>query len=127
MAEPSPTPQLQALIEQEPDLVDRIFTYLLEQFPQMRGEDIAEAKAAVREEFAGEGAYIARRPATERQQLAAQVLQRFNGRNASEVARELKISRASVYRLLKQPGGKKRLSFRGNETAQPVRSRGTPT
>jgi DNA-directed RNA polymerase specialized sigma subunit len=29
----------------------------------------------------------------------------FNGRNATEVARVLKISRITVYRLLKQPGG----------------------
>ena len=36
--------------------------------------------------------------------LATQVLSLFNGRNATEVARCLNISRATVYRLLKQPG-----------------------
>nr|WP_305683079.1 helix-turn-helix domain-containing protein [Hydrogenophaga sp.] len=46
----------------------------------------------------------------------------FNGRNAREVARRLGIGRATVYRLIKQGGGEKRLNFPGNETAAPVRS-----
>jgi len=36
---------------------------------------------------------------------ARKVLALFNGRNAREVARKLGISRTSVYRYLKQPGG----------------------
>lgn len=102
----------------EPDLVDRIFDYLLAEFPQIAGAQFAEAKAAVRDEFSGEGVYIAARPMTARRELAASVLSLFNGRNATEVARQLQISRASVYRHLKQAGaGQKRLSFLGNETA----------
>jgi Mor family transcriptional regulator len=105
----NPTPKLQALITAEPDLVDRIFDYILAEFPQIAGqpaEKIAGTKAAVRAEFKGEECYIAGRPASARQQLVADVLANFNGRNATEVARRLQISRSTVYRVIKQPGGR---------------------
>lgn len=129
MATKSATPNLDALLGQEPDLVDRIFAYLLVEFPQLAGGGLAEAKRAVREEFGAREAYVARRGAAERQEVVRQVLEKFNGRNASEVARELQISRATVYRLLKQPGRSKSVSpSPRNETAQPVGSRnGKPT
>jgi Mor family transcriptional regulator len=100
------TPQLDVLIEQDPDLVDRIFEYLLTEFPQLAGPKFLEAKKAVREEFAGQDTYIPQRPPSARQQLVAEVLRLFNGRNATEVARRLRISRATVYRVLKQEGQK---------------------
>lgn len=101
------TPNLDRLIAADPDLVDRIFDYILAEIPQMAAkpaDKVQQLKAAVRAEFKGEECYIASRPATARQELVAQVLALFNGRNASEVARRLQISRASVYRVLKQPG-----------------------
>lgn len=101
------TPELDLLVAAEPDLVDRIFDYILAEIPQMAAnppERVHQLKAAVRAEFKGEECYIASRPATARQEMVAQVLALFNGRNASEVARRLHISRASVYRVLKQPG-----------------------
>ena len=104
---PQNPPALNDLIRAEPDLVDRIFDYLLAEFPQIAGqppEKIAATKTAVRAEFRGEECYIAARPPTARQQLVTQVLALFNGRNATEVARRLQISRATVYRVLKQPG-----------------------
>lgn len=110
---PNQTPELQKLIEAEPDLVDRIFDYILAEFPQIAGqpaEKVVELKAAVRAEFRGEECYIAGRPATARQEMAAQVLALFNGRNASEVARRLKIGRATVYRVIKQAAGVKKPS-----------------
>jgi Mor family transcriptional regulator len=103
----NPTPKLQKMITAEPDLVDRIFDYILAEFPQIAcqpPDKIAGTKAAVRAEFKGEECYIAGRPASARQQLVADVLANFNGRNATEVARRLQISRATVYRVLKQPG-----------------------
>lgn len=102
-----PTPDLQRLIDAEPDLVDRIFDYLLAEFPQIAGMPataLQKTKAAVRAEFAGEECYIASRPATARQEMVAEILALFNGRNATEVARRLQISRATVYRVIKQPG-----------------------
>ena len=87
------------------DLVDRLFDYLLQMEPSLNANaDRLEAmKDAVRDEFGGIEMYIRQRRET-RSALAIQVLSLFNGRNATEVARRLCISRATVYRLLKQPG-----------------------
>lgn len=99
-----PTPGLQALIEAHPDLVDRIFDYVVELCPEIAAARIADLKQAAREEFRGERCYINERSPTDRQQLVSEVLTLFNGRNASEVARRLNISRATVYRYIKQSG-----------------------
>lgn len=88
------------------DLVDRLFDYLLQMQPTL-ADDPAKflaMKSAVRDEFAGTDVYLRRREKSDR--LAAQVLSLFNGRNATEVARCLRISRATVYRLIKQPGSR---------------------
>lgn len=98
------TPQLDALIAANPDLVDRIFEYIVQEVPGIAAPRLAQLKIDIRAEFAGEDHYIPKRPVTERQALVAQVLALFNGRNASELARTLQISRATVYRVLKQPG-----------------------
>ena len=42
--------------------------------------------------------------ADRRLRTARQVLRLFNGCNATEVARELNVGRATVYRVLKQAG-----------------------
>ena len=105
MTKPDHTPKLTALIQAEPDLVDRIFDYIMAELPQIAAS-VQKHKAAVRAEFKGEECYIASRPPTARQHTTAQVLALFNGRNATEVARRLQISRATVYRVLKQPGHK---------------------
>lgn len=98
-----PAPKLATLIQAEPDLVDRIFDYILTELPEIAAS-VQKHKDAVRAEFRGEECYIASRPATARQQTVSQVLALFDGRNATEVARRLQISRATVYRVLKQPG-----------------------
>lgn len=101
---PDHTPAaLRRLLAEEPDLVDRIFEYVLDLMPELgRGEKrLEEAKAAVRAEFSGEETYIRKRS---RSELAQEVLSQFNGRNATEVARRLRISRATVYRFLTQAG-----------------------
>lgn len=104
-----PTP----LANAEPDLVDRIFEYILSdptlaaaiaKSAEESKANVSKLKAAVRSEFRGEECYIAGRPATARQELVSQVLSLFNGRNATEVARRLNISRTSVYRYIKQAG-----------------------
>jgi hypothetical protein len=114
----------------DPDLVDRIFDFLRDD-PRLSGMDakaLAAMKAKVRSEFAGEDCYIANRPATARQELVAEVLGLFNGKNSTEVARSLGIGRTTVWRILKQCGGRprgplfrvdpaRRSTFPGNETA----------
>lgn len=87
----------------EKDLVDRIFDHLAASLPAWSAKELEQAKAAIREEFGGQAGVFKRSPA-EKEKIRAQVLGQFNGRNASELARELKIGRTTVYRLLKQPG-----------------------
>lgn len=115
MAKMNPPPALNARLpdrDVDPDLVDRIFEYLIELSPELaqKADRLAELKDAVRGEFAGDKAWISRTSKTDRerrrQELAAEVLSLFNGTNASEVARRLHIGRATVYRVLKQAGGK---------------------
>lgn len=100
---PSRQPHVLSAKFADPDLVDRIFDYLLVLMPEIADQQ-AEMKRAIRDEFGSERAYIRRRSVADPNPLAHAVLSIFNGRNASEVARVLKISRATVYRLLKQPG-----------------------
>ncbi len=83
------------------DLVDRIFDYMVELMPEISAH-ARDVKEAVRDEFGGASAYIRRRRRNEF--VAAEVLSLFNGRNATEVARRLRIGRATVYRMLKQSG-----------------------
>lgn len=65
----------------------------------------SELEAALRKEFGGKEVYVASSMSNEA--LRLEVLRRYNGRNASTLARELKIGRATVYRWLKQPGSQK--------------------
>ena len=99
-AEPAPPP--------DPDLVDRIFEYLTDE--QLLAVPVPcrlrDLKAALRAEFAGEECYIAIRPASVRREIVADVLRLFDGRNAREVARRLGIGRMTVYRIVKQAGGR---------------------
>ena len=83
----------------DPDFVDHVFAYLLKEFPHLAGPEFARAERAVRDLWGGERAYVR---GDKKQALAHQVLSLFNGANATAVARELNISRATVYRLLKQ-------------------------
>lgn len=103
-----PTPQLSALLQSEPDLVDRIFEYVLQEFPDFAAaagkSRIGELKLSVRQEFAGDRQRIGPQTHAGRRDTANQVLRLFNGRNATEVARRLRISRASVYRYIKSSG-----------------------
>lgn len=104
MTQHTPPPHLQSLLAAEPDLVDRIFDYLLAEFPQLAGPEFVDAKQAVRDEFRGARAYVRHDRREVAQGTARKVLALFNGRNATEVARSLQISRATVYRALKQAG-----------------------
>lgn len=99
----APVPHAPPCLPEGADFVDRVFAYLLAEFPQIAGPRFAQAERAVREELAGERVYVSARGVGDRQALAREVLSLFNGRNASEVARRLNIGRATVYRLLKQP------------------------
>jgi len=90
-------------IEKEPDLVDRVFAYILAELPEVADRAI-EIKREIRRQLGGSEHYVRNSEADLGAQRAADVLRLFNGRNASEVARQLGTSRATVYRALKQPG-----------------------
>jgi hypothetical protein len=94
-----PTRKLDALIRAEPDLVDRIFDYVVEIMPSL-AERECEVKCALREEFGGREVYIRRKQSS----TALDVLRLFNGRNQYEIARRLDVHLKTVYRILKQHG-----------------------
>lgn len=89
-----------------PDLVDRMFEYLIELLPELRGsaEAVERIEQQLRSEFAGQDVYIPAKSLMSKAEERRQVLRLWNGRNATSVARSLGISRATVYRYLKQPG-----------------------
>lgn len=88
----------------ELDLVGRLLKFLSAEFPHLDADALVKIDVALRSEFKGEHAYIANRPPTDRQKTVAEVLRLFNGYNATEVCRRLNISRATVYRIIKQAG-----------------------
>lgn len=95
------------------DLVDRIFDYLLDEIPVLSEAAmqarVSELKVALRHEFARERLRVGPRSPGGRREVAEQVLALFNGQNATEIARRLGISRATVYRRLKQAGVQSKL------------------
>jgi hypothetical protein len=112
----------------DPDIVDRMFELLAEDpaLQKMDPQVLAQVKAQLRREFRGE---VRQTSPQDRADPVHKVLSLFNGRNATEIARHLRISRASVYRYIKQAGtarqagaslyrvpAQNRLSFPGTET-----------
>lgn len=92
----------------DPDLVDRVFDYVVKLIPELAGRR-TEVTDALREEFGGLDKVYIRSGRSQRQaEIARQVLALFDGRNATEVARTLSISRPTVYRILKQSGESRR-------------------
>lgn len=88
----------------EPDLVDRVLEYLAKEL-QVPAERLRRAENALRAELGGDRHYIRRTSKADRD-LAVRILALFNGRNATEVARQLGIGKTTVYRLIKQAGKK---------------------
>lgn len=87
----------------DPDLVDRIFEFVLGQIPELAASTTV-IKEAIRHEYGGDAHYVRRideTPAQRSARLAHEVRRMWDGRNATEVARVLRISRATVYRCLK--------------------------
>jgi predicted transcriptional regulator YheO len=100
---PTATPSGEPPPGEQADAVERIVELLSELLPEIVDSDrLRSLRQMIRDELAGDRPYFRKRPPMA--MLRLQVLEMFNGRNASEVARRLGISRATVYRLLKQPG-----------------------
>lgn len=95
----------------DPDIVERLFAYMLELLPETARPAVEakriEIKRGLRKEFGGQrGLYVRTSDEEIDADAVAQVLAIFNGRNATEVARRLNISRATVFRVIKQPAPK---------------------
>lgn len=87
----SPTPELDALIADQPELVDRIFDYLIQLRPDLANSpEVDEARSLMRARLL--------------EKRVRDVLALYNGRSPTAIARKLGISRATVYRILKQAG-----------------------
>lgn len=98
------TPKKTAEDLDQADVLDRFVAQLYETVPDLDPRDRKRIKgfvAKLRQEFGGDRVYVRKDVTVVRRERA---LELFNGRNASEVARELGVSRATVYRLLKTPG-----------------------
>lgn len=87
---------------ENPDFADRVVNMVIELMPDLR-ESRRHLTASIRREFGVSQQYV-RRPGVI--MTCDEVLQVFNGRSATEVARVLGCSRATVYRLLKRAGPK---------------------
>ena len=87
--------------DREPDLVTAIFDVLIESRPDLMALR-EEGENAVRHRLKGLRGTVTDQPDSDT--LARRVLSLFNGRNPREVARRLRVSRATVYRILKQAG-----------------------
>lgn len=86
----------------KPDLVDQVIEYLASIEPGLR-DRLEEIEEDLRAQFSGLNWWVSSKPHLERRRRAQEILSLFNGRNASEVGRRLGVSRATVYRVLKQP------------------------
>ena len=88
------------------DFVESLLDLVCSVKPMTEQERAAAAKA-VRQHYGAETHYVAARgPGETADALAREILARFNGRNARTVARELRIGKTTVYRVIKQAGGR---------------------
>jgi Mor family transcriptional regulator len=88
------------------DILHRAIERLRKKIPGITDAAAAALELELLEEFAGETHYIpkSRLVKARRQVIVMETRRRFNGRNATEIARELGIGRATVYRIIKTPG-----------------------
>ena len=63
----------------------------------------AEITSDLLRTWSGERVYIAKKPYSVAK-LHDEIRRKFNGRNAHEIAREMEIGRATVYRIIKTEG-----------------------
>lgn len=80
------------------DLLQRMIERLQQIEPSFTDSVAVQLEQQLRAEFGGEECRIYKRIPPD--ELAARVRARFNGRNAGQVAHELGIHRATVYRVL---------------------------
>lgn len=82
-----------------------VATEIMLEWSKEVSKQLAESiEKRLRLEMAGDRGYISSESTATKEAKHDQVRRMFNGRNATEIARELKLGRATVYRILKRPG-----------------------
>lgn len=79
------------------DIIKRFFELLADAQPGFSEALAMEIESQLRREYAGERVYIHKRDVSVRDAIA----ERFTGNNTEHLARELRVSRRTVYRSLK--------------------------
>jgi len=72
--------------------------------PEVSKQIAGMIEQRLRAEMAGDRGYISLESSASREEKYEKARRMFNGRNASEIARTIGISRRTVYRILKTPG-----------------------
>lgn len=80
------------------DLITRFFELLAEAAPSLSESLAEEIERQIRHEFAGERVYIHKR----NDALATRIAEKFNGRNVRDLSNDLRVSRRTVYRVIKK-------------------------
>ena len=78
------------------DFINRIIDFMLEEDPALSEVRVINIEKKLRHEFAGERVYIPKRSG----HLHDEIAQRFNGRNIGKLARDMSVSRRTVYRAI---------------------------
>lgn len=86
------------------DILARMIERLRQIEPSFTPERAASLESQLRSEFGGETLRIRKRD--DAHCLVQKIMTRFNGRNAGQVAQELGIHRATVYRVLSSASAK---------------------
>lgn len=99
----SPTPALDRIIRRDPDIVDRMFDYLLQQMPELAGRaaELDRAEQALRDEFRARRGLHVRSPRRddERQEIIDKVASYPSSVTHLSVALALGVSKATVRRI----------------------------
>lgn len=82
----------------EPDIIKRFIELLAEAQPSISEQITVDLERQLRHEYAGSRVYVHKR--TEPVDVA--IAQRFNGRNVDKLAREMRVSRRTIYYALKK-------------------------
>ena len=76
------------------DIVKRFIELMVEADPVLSKAVVANIERQIRQEYAGEMVYIR----TRAENLQTIIAERFTGNNAAKLARELQVSRSTIYR-----------------------------
>lgn len=80
----------------ECDIIKRFIELLAEAQPSLSESIAADIERQLRHEYAGSRVYVHKRA----EPASVMIVQRFDGRNVDRLARELRVSRRTVYRAL---------------------------